>query len=150
LRRNGVALSFCGDLATLPADLQRLTRDLAARPPPTPQRLHLVVALSYGGRQELARAARSLAERAVAGELRAADIDPAMLDATLREQGGPGAPDLLLRTGGRDRLSNFLLFESAYAELVMRPELWPDFDAESLASALTEYGRRTRTLGQRA
>lgn len=150
LYARGVRLSFCGDLERLPEALRSLTRDLAARPAPSPQRLHFCIALSYGGQQEIARAARKLAERAAAGELPPSDITPHLLDATLREQGGPPQPpDLLLRTGGQHRLSNFLLFESAYAEIVVDETLWPDFGATALARCLEEYAGRQRTFGVR-
>jgi len=115
------------------------------------ERLRLCVALSYGGRQELARAARQLAERAVAREISPREIDEAALSAALREapHGAPSDPDLLLRTGGQHRLSNFMLYQCAYTEIVVLDGLWPDFGTAELAGALREFGRRRRTFGRR-
>jgi len=146
----GVRLRFIGDLERLPASLQATLLKAADREPPE-QRLLLCVALSYGGRQEIARAARRLAERVEAGEMRATDVDDDTFAAELRhpECSVPSDPDLLVRTGGQLRLSNFLLFQSAYTELVMLECFWPDFNAEQLAIALRAFAARRRTFGRR-
>ena len=146
----GVRLRFIGDLDRLPASLRETLLE-AAKPEPPEQRLLLCIALSYGGRQEIARAARRLAERVEAGEMSAADVDDGAIAAELRRSdfSVPSDPDLLVRTGGQSRLSNFLLFQSAYTELVMLECFWPDFDAEQLAVALRAFASRRRTFGRR-
>ena len=111
-------------------------------------RLNLNIALSYGARDEIVAAARAAAEAAAAGTL-----DPAALDETAFERllftAGMPDPDLVIRTSGEHRLSNFLLWQSAYAELVFQDVLWPDFSAADLQSALAEYARRERRFGAR-
>ncbi|TPG61243.1 di-trans,poly-cis-decaprenylcistransferase [Roseomonas nepalensis] len=111
-------------------------------------RLNLNVALSYGGRAELVGAARALARRVAAGEIKAEQIDEAALAAHLDTAGMPD-PDLIIRTSGESRLSNFLLWQCAYAELVFQPVLWPDYDAAHLREAVAEYHRRDRRFGAR-
>jgi len=105
-----------------------------------------VIALNYGAQAEIADAARTLAERARAGE-----IDPAAIDEKLFEDAldtGDLPPlDLLIRTSGEQRLSNFLLWQAAYAEFLFVDTLWPDFDERALADALDAYGRRQRWFG---
>jgi undecaprenyl diphosphate synthase len=151
LHGNGVRLTFIGDLASLPAGLRALADRLEKREPPRHPRLILCVALSYGGRQSVARAARALAERVSRGELEPAAIDEQALANELRRTAGgpPTDPDLVLRTGGQQRLSNFLTYECAYAELRTTECLWPDFDVNELAAALEDYGGRSRTMGVR-
>jgi len=106
----------------------------------------LVVALNYGSRDELARAVRKLAERAKAGELDPADMTPAMIEAELDTADLPPL-DLLIRTSGEQRLSNFLLWQAAYAELYFTDVLWPDFDEAALTAAVESYARRERRYG---
>ena len=110
------------------------------------------MAIAYGGRQSIAQAARDLAEQVHAGDLRPDEIDDHAFGAALsaRSRGPPSDPDLLIRTGGEMRLSNFLLYESAYAELVCEDALWPDFGAETLAAAVEVYAARRRNFGGRA
>ena len=107
------------------------------------------MAIAYGGRQSIAQAARDLAEQVHAGDLRPDEIDDHAFGAALsaRSRGPPSDPDLLIRTGGEMRLSNFLLYESAYAELVCEDALWPDFGAETLAAAVEVYAARRRNFG---
>jgi len=109
--------------------------------------LQLGLAISYGGREDILQAARALAEAAVRGQLRPADIDEHKLGAALGSRGLPPV-DLVIRTSGEQRLSNFLLWESAYAELYFTPCLWPDFDGEALRLAMVAFGRRDRRFGQ--
>ena len=142
LLRRGVRLRFCGELDALPTGLRALTAKLAARAPPSGERLLLCVALSYSGRQEVARAARELAARGLR-------IDVDSLSAALQEHGVPSDPDLLVRTGGRSRLSNFLLWQSAYSEIILLERLWPDFGTADLSRALAEFGGQVRTFGRR-
>ena len=108
--------------------------------------LTLVVAFNYGGRQEIAAAVRAIARGLADGRLRESDIDEAMLSSFLDTTGIPD-PDLIIRTSGEQRLSNFLLWQAAYAEFVFLPVLWPDFDRAAFAQALAEYAARDRRFG---
>ena len=147
LDREGVRLRLIGDPAAFgPQLVERLDR--AVRKTSANDRLTLVVALNYGSRSEIAGAARRLAEQAAAGKIDPADIDEALLGAQLMTSDWP-EPDLLIRTSGEKRLSNFLLWQSAYAELVFTDTLWPDFDEDALRAALDEYAGRQRRFGGR-
>jgi len=108
--------------------------------------LNLVIAFNYGGRDEIARAARALARDVAAGRLDAAEIGPEVLAARLDTAGMPD-PDLIIRTSGEQRLSNFLLWQAAYAEFVFVPEFWPDFDGAVLDRAIAEFMGRERRFG---
>lgn len=108
--------------------------------------LDLVIAFNYGSRAEIARAARRLAERVLEGTMRAEDITTEALSAALDTQGVPD-PDLLIRTSGELRLSNFLLWQSAYTEFVFLEACWPDFGRELLQQAVDEFRRRDRRFG---
>jgi len=108
--------------------------------------LMLVVAFNYGARQEIARAARRLALEVLAGRLAADDITPELLARHLDEPDLPD-PDVIIRTSGEQRLSNFLLWQAAYSELVFVPINWPDFDRAALEGAIAEYRRRERRFG---
>jgi len=147
LNANGVRLRFIGDHARFDADIQR---DLAAAERDTAgnTRLTLAVALSYGARAEIVAAARAVAEAAVAGRLDPARLDETLFASFLATDGMPD-PDLIIRTSGEQRLSNFLLWQGAYAELVFLDVLWPDFGPEHFAAALAEYARRERRFGAR-
>ncbi len=145
LHRNGVRVRVIGsrvglepEIASLLSEAEALTRDN--------EKLTLVVAFNYGGRQEIADAARRLAMRAVAGEIDAASICPEMIRAELDTAGMPD-PDLIIRTSGEQRLSNFLPWQSAYAEFVFLPLHWPDFDRAAFESALAVYAGRERRFG---
>jgi undecaprenyl diphosphate synthase len=147
LRANGVRLRIIGDRTRFDPDIQQ---DLARAEADTASntRLNLTVALSYGARAEIAAAARKLAEAARDGSLDPRQIDEDRLAGALATQGMPD-PDLIIRTSGEQRLSNFLLWQGAYAELVFLDVLWPDFGAEHFAAALAEYARRERRFGAR-
>ena len=147
LRANGVRLRIIGDRARFPADIQA---ELATAETSTAAntRLNLNVALSYGARDEIAQAARALAIEARAGRLDPEAIDAAAVAARLSTAGMPD-PDLLIRTSGEQRLSNFLLWQAAYAELVFQDVLWPDYGAAHFAAALAEFARRERRFGAR-
>lgn len=108
--------------------------------------LTLVVAFNYGARQEIAAAARSLAEDVAAGLLRPDDIDPDAIASRLDTAGIPD-PDLIIRTSGEQRLSNFMLWQAAYAELLFVPVNWPDFDKAAFEAAITDYAHRDRRFG---
>ena len=108
--------------------------------------LTLVVAFNYGGRQEIVRAARRLAEAVACGRLRPEEIDAEAVTGALDTDGIPD-PDLVIRTSGEQRLSNFLTWQTAYAEYVILPEFWPDFGHDAFAAAIDEYHRRDRRFG---
>ncbi|HEV2747477.1 MAG TPA: isoprenyl transferase [Allosphingosinicella sp.] len=145
LHREGVRLLILGDHSAFQADVVRMIDDALTRTAGN-RRMILAVALNYGARSELASAARTLAARAAAGELDPAAIDEAMIDASLDTAGLPPL-DLLIRTSGECRLSNFLLWQSAYAELLFVDTLWPDFDGAALRSAIAEFAGRQRRYG---
>ena len=146
LLANHVRLQAIGRLEELPAGVVDHLRRVMAR---TAQgdRLVLTLALSYGGRQEIVDAARRLAQRVLLGELRPEHIDEALFAQQLYTAGLPD-PDLLIRTSGEQRLSNFLLWQSSYSELYVTQKLWPDFSKDDLAEALAEYERRERRFGK--
>jgi len=145
LEREQVRIRFLGDLEQLPTGLQALITEATSRTA-TNSGIHFNVCTNYGGRRELVRAARRLAERVQAGELDAAAIDEASFAAELHTAGEVD-PDLLIRTSGEHRISNFLLWQLAYAELHITDVLWPDFNAEALQAALQDYQGRNRRFG---
>ena len=108
--------------------------------------LTLVVAFNYGGRQEIAAAARRIARSFADGALREEDIDASLIGEYLDTSGIPD-PELIIRTSGEQRLSNFLLWQAAYSEFVFLPVFWPDFDRKAFAGALAEYAARERRFG---
>ena len=111
------------------------------------QRMTLTLALSYGGRQEIVDAARRLADQVRRGALEPSQINEARFAAALYAPDLPD-PDLLIRTSGEQRLSNFLLWQSSYTELYVTPKLWPDFSKEDLVEAIAEFERRERRFGR--
>jgi undecaprenyl diphosphate synthase len=145
LHRNGVRIRVIGDRDRLADDIVALIDEAETRTRSN-VRLDLAVALSYGGRAEIARAARRLAQAVEAGELAADDIDEAALARQLLTVDMPD-PDLVIRTSGEKRISNFLLWQSAYAELVFVDRLWPDFTKDDLEDAIREFHRRDRRYG---
>ena len=145
IHKEGVRLKIIGDHTAFPADVARLV-DQAVAKTAANTRMTLAVALNYGARTELVLAARKLAARVAAGEIAAGDIDEAMIDSALDTSDLPPL-DLLIRTSGECRLSNFLLWQSAYAELLFVPTLWPDFDGDALRSALADFAARERRYG---
>jgi undecaprenyl diphosphate synthase len=147
LKANGVRLRIIGDLARFDADIRQDLAD-AERNTADNTRLNLVVALSYGARAEIVAAAQALAGAARDGSLDPARIDEAMVSGSLATAGVPD-PDMIVRTSGEQRLSNFLLWQAAYAELVFLDVLWPDFGPDHFAAALAEYARRERRFGAR-
>lgn len=145
LSRQGVRMRFIGDRERLSKDLVRLIEESEERTRHN-VRLTLIIALSYGGRGEIVQAARRLAEQATSGDISSDMIDERMLSDCLHTHDVPD-PDLVIRTSGEQRLSNFLLWQSAYSELVFVPCLWPDFDRVQLNDAIVEYRRRERRYG---
>lgn len=146
LARHGVGLRFFGERSALPVAVQQAIAEAEARTAGL-DRLTLSVALNYGGRWDITRAARTLAGRVARGDLDPASIDETLFASALATAGLPD-PDLLIRTGGELRLSNFLLWQSAYTELYFTERLWPDVDDELLAAAILDYARRERRFGQ--
>ncbi len=147
LHKNDVRLEFIGDWQALKPDLVALLSAARERTQGNGG-LRLVMALNYGGQGELVRAARALAADVAAGELPLEAITAEALEARLDTAGLP-PPDAVLRTSGELRLSNFLLWQSAYSEYLMTETLWPDFDGAALGAALAEFGRRERRFGGR-
>ncbi len=145
LHRNGVRVRIIGERERLADDINKLI-DAAEELTKSNTALNLIIALSYGGRSEIARAARRLAEEVLQGRMRAEDIDACTFERHLTTVGIPD-PDFIIRTSGELRLSNFLLWQSAYAELIFTDRLWPDFDRTDLESAIEEFQRRERRYG---
>lgn len=145
LHANGIRLTFIGDLDALGAQL-RETAAAAERRTAANRRMELVVAVAYGGRWDVTQAVRRLAAEAAAGRLDPATIDESAVAAALQTASLPEV-DLLIRTGGEKRLSNFLLWDLAYAELFFSDVLWPDFSVNEFNKALEFYAARQRRFG---
>lgn len=146
LRRRGVEVRVHGDLSRLPpgprnaiAEVERATAGGGS--------LRLNLMISYSGRAELVRAVRCLAERVKMGLLKPEEIDEAVIDGALYTAGLPD-PDLLIRTSGEQRISNFMLWQLAYTELFLSPVLWPDFRREHLFEAIHDFQKRERRFGR--
>jgi undecaprenyl diphosphate synthase len=148
LHRHGVRLRVIGELDRLAPDIAGMIRNAEALTRDN-DRMNLTIALSYGGRAEIAAAARAIAAEVMAGKLRLDDIDEAAIDGHLFTSELP-EPDLLIRTSGEQRISNFLLWQCAYAELVFTKTLWPDFGRADLEQAVADYGGRERRYGASA
>ena len=146
LHRNQVRLGFIGDRGLLGAELARRMQS-AEQLTVGNTGLRLIVAMAYGGRWDIAQACRSLAADAAAGTVAAADIDEAQVEARLALAGIPD-PDLLIRTGGERRISNFLLWNLAYTELYFCEELWPEFSPAHLDAAFEFFAQRERRFGK--
>ena len=147
LHRQGVRIQLIGAREGLPADISSLIIEAETKTASNAG-LRMVVAFNYGGRDEIVRAARSIARKVAAGGIDPDEIDAPMFAAHLDTAEMPD-PDLVIRTSGELRLSNFLLWQSAYAELVFLPLYWPDFDGEALQSAITQFSTRSRRYGGR-
>jgi undecaprenyl diphosphate synthase len=145
LCKNGVRLLIIGDRDRFGLEIVKLI-DEAETQTAGNTVITLVVALSYGGRDEIMKSARSLAYRVAAGELNPADINEESFGNGLLTSGIPD-PDLLIRTSGEKRISNFLLWQAAYTELVFVDTLWPDFSKENFDAALQEFAGRERRYG---
>jgi undecaprenyl diphosphate synthase len=145
LSRNGVKVRVIGQRETVPADIRDLIED-AERVTAGNRGLNLTVAFNYGARDEIVRAVRDLAARVGRGELQADDIDQRTFERALDTADIPD-PDLIVRTSGEQRISNFLLWQAAYAELIFLPALWPDFGDAEFEAVLAEYFSRERRYG---
>jgi undecaprenyl diphosphate synthase len=146
MQREGVRISFIGDLSILPKSLQieiqhSMTETLHN------QAIHFTIAVNYGSRHEIMRACRQIAELVQQGEMRAEEVNENIVEKHLYTADLP-APDLLIRTSGEMRLSNFLLWQMAYTEMYFTDILWPDFDRVAFHQALLNYQQRERRFGQ--
>ena len=147
LHKEGVRIKIIGDHKAFPDDVATMIERAVERTAGN-DKMTLAIALNYGARAELAKAARAIAERVAAGALAAEAVDEASIDAHLDTAGLPPL-DLLIRTSGERRLSNFLLWQAAYAELLFVDTLWPDFDGDCLREALADFAGRERRFGGR-
>jgi undecaprenyl diphosphate synthase len=146
LHENGICLRFIGDTSAFEADLQ--TRIAKAETLTSGNRQMVVnIAVNYGGRWDIAQAARTLAEAVAGGRISVDDIDESRFAGCLALAGSPD-PDLFIRTGGEMRISNFLLWQSAYTEFYFSPVLWPDFNAAELNRAIADFQSRERRFGK--
>jgi undecaprenyl diphosphate synthase len=146
LSERGVRLTFIGSRDDLAVELQQRMAGAEARTAAN-RRLELIIAIGYGGRWDIVSAARRLAAAARDGALDPAALDEATFAAAL-ELGARPDPDLFIRTGGEQRISNFLLWNLAYAELYFTPVLWPDFDPVEFDRAIAHFGGRERRFGR--
>jgi len=145
LAREGVRVRIIGRRTGLAPDIQEII-ERAERRTASNTKFTLQVAFNYGGRADIADAARAFAEAVERGEAKASDLDEAAFEGLLSTSTAP-APDLIVRTSGEQRISNFLLWECAYAELVFQDVLWPDYGPEGLSAAIAEYRGRDRRYG---
>nr|WP_135448785.1 MULTISPECIES: polyprenyl diphosphate synthase [Paracoccaceae] len=145
LAKAGVRVRFIGERGRLDLKLQRLMAGIEARTAGC-DRLNLTIAVNYGGRDEIVRAARKLAEQVAAGLLDPRDLTEGAFAGAL-DTGGLPDPDLVIRTSGETRTSNFLPWQAAYAEYEFTGTLWPDFTAEELAGIIARFGNRERRFG---
>ena len=146
LEKRNVRLRVIGDISALPEFVRSPLEDVVNSSKGNTA-FTLVVALNYGARQEIVAAAQTLAADVASGKLKPAEVDWTAVEARLQTAGMPD-PDLIIRTSGEFRLSNFLLLQSAYAEIVFASVFWPDFDKTQLKLALAEYAKRERRFGQ--
>ncbi|MGN6461888.1 MAG: isoprenyl transferase [Pseudolabrys sp.] len=145
LHKSGVRVRVIGERDGLAPDIARLLTE-AEELTAANTHLTLIVAFNYGSRQEIARATQRLLGEVAAGRIDPAQIEPDMIGRFLDAPDVPD-PDLIVRTSGEQRLSNFLLWQAAYSELVFMPVFWPDFDRAALEEAIAEYHRRERRFG---
>ncbi|MGM0703088.1 MAG: polyprenyl diphosphate synthase [Pseudomonadota bacterium] len=146
LHEHGIRLSIIGDRSAFSGSIQNYIEQAEALTAEN-RGMHLVIAANYGGRWDITRATRRLAERVAAGELAPEAIDEAAVERVLSLADAPPV-DLCIRTSGEQRISNFLLWQMAYAELYFTPRLWPDFDGEALDAAFDDFRGRQRRFGK--
>ncbi len=143
--KNSIRFRAIGNIEDLPGGVARAIVELEEKTASF-EKMHLQLALSYSGREEIARAARVLAERVESGEIKASDITEELFSQGLYTAGIPD-PDLLIRTSGECRISNFLLWQLAYTEIHITDVLWPDFTRDDFDEAILDYHRRERRFG---
>ncbi len=146
LEKDGVRLRVIGNRSLLPDDIQELISGAEERTREN-KKITLVIALSYGGRAEIVEAAKSIATKAKEGDIDVSEIDEKMFSGFLETSDIPD-PDVLIRTSGEKRISNFLLWQTAYSEFIFIDTLWPDFSANDFEAALAEFGARDRRYGK--
>ncbi|BDX02123.1 ditrans,polycis-undecaprenyl-diphosphate synthase [Marinomonas pontica] len=147
LNQHKIRLRVVGDLSGFSQGLQKQIRSVEDATKENDQ-MTLVIAANYGGRWDIAQAAKKIAERVATGELSADDVDETLLGEYVQLSDLP-PPDLLIRTSGEERISNFLLWQTAYSECVFLPVLWPDFDQQHFDEAIQTYQNRQRRYGGR-
>jgi len=147
LAENGVQVRIIGRRDNLDPDIRKLV-ETAEKKTAEQDKLLLNIAFNYGGRDDIMRGVQALARAVASGRLAPEEIDEAMVSAAL-DTGGSADPDMILRTSGEQRLSNFLIWQSAYAELVFQDVLWPDFSGTDLIAALLDFQKRERRYGGR-
>jgi undecaprenyl diphosphate synthase len=145
MRENGIKFETIGRIHKLPPDIQRIIRETRSGTSANSQ-MTLTLALSYGGRQELTDAVKKIGEKILTGEITIDGINETMISSFLYLADMPD-PDLLIRTSGEQRISNFLLWQMAYTEFYMTPTLWPDFRSEEYLCAIEAYQKRERRFG---
>ena len=145
LHENGIQLRFIGARDSLPTILRKRMADAEARTASN-SRMTLVLAVAYGGQWDMVQAVRRISQKVRSGDLDPADIDESVIERH-RALAGLPSPDLLIRTGGEQRVSNFLLWDLAYTELCFTDVLWPDFGAEQIAQGLEFFSQRQRRFG---
>ncbi|WP_425647429.1 isoprenyl transferase [Agrobacterium leguminum] len=145
LHRENVRVRIIGDRQGLKHDIRSLLEE-AEQMTADNTKLTLVIAFNYGSRDEIARATAAIARDVAEGRINAESITPEMISAKLDTSGMPD-PDLIIRTSGEERLSNFLLWQAAYSEFLFVPEYWPDFDRQQFFSAIEQYATRDRRFG---
>ncbi|PHJ64302.1 UDP pyrophosphate synthase [Nostoc linckia z18] len=146
MHQEGVRISFIGDLSVLAKSLQReMERSMTETL--NNQAIHFTVAVNYGSRNEITKVCRQVAQLVETGELRAEQVNENLIEKHLYTADTP-EPDLLIRTSGEMRLSNFLLWQMAYTEMYFTETLWPDFDTQAFHQALLSYQKRDRRFGQ--
>ncbi|MEN9468445.1 MAG: hypothetical protein RL630_178 [Verrucomicrobiota bacterium] len=143
--REGIRLHHIGRIQELPSVCQRKLREVMDATAAN-TKLHLVLALSYSGRAEIVDAVKSLVRDTASGTVSEADITPELIDSRLNTAGMPD-PDLLIRTSGEMRISNFLLWQLSYTEIHVTKKFWPDFQKEDFLAALEDYAGRSRRFG---
>ena len=146
LEKEGVKLRVIGNRSMLPADIQELIVTAEKRTADN-VRITLIIALSYGGRAEIANGAKIIAQKVKEGEIDPSEINEEMFSKYLETSDIPD-PDLLIRTSGEKRISNFLLWQTAYSEFIFTDTLWPDFSEDDFKNALAEFGSRERRYGK--
>lgn len=142
----GARLQFIGDVSRMPADALRITNEVIESTK-NGKNYTLTVAFNYGSRNEITRATRAIAEKVAKGELKPDDITEQVINNHLDTRNYPD-PDLLIRTGGEERISNYLLWQAAYAELYFTPIFWPDFGKEEIFDAIVDFQNRERRFGK--
>ncbi len=146
LKKNRIRLKVIGDISRFSKDIQKRVHNVEALTADG-YAMTLVIAANYGGMWDIASAARQLAEKVARGEVGADSVDESAIEQHLSTSGLP-APDLLIRTSGEQRISNFLLWQCAYSEFYFTKTLWPDFGRDELQQALLSFARRQRRFGQ--